>query len=353
MTQINSYTNWGRLQEVWLGDCYPAHFYDHLEPEVRDCFRRITEITQEDLSIIQRKLEEFGVVVRRPQYTRLEDYIHPGNHIFAGQLIKPQICPRDFYLVYGNMFYGERYHIAPWQHVLDEYAQNPNNRLVFQNHKQHIGNVIGANAVRAGRDIYLDIVKSQSSPQAQHEYDTTVAPYFENARVHLLGNGGHVDSCFAAVKPGLLITSKYFDDYDKTFPGWQRINISEPEFHRHGHISQRSGPGNNGKFFMAGVTDKKSFNDHVIQHALDWVGDYTETFFEVNCLVLDEKNIMMMGHNPGVFEELQRNGITVHSMPFRTRTFWDGGLHCITLDIRRDDSPVDLFPERTQNLYTY
>ena len=62
---------------------------------------------------------------------------------------------------------------------------------------------------------------------------------------------------------------------------------------------------------------------------------------------------MMMGHNSGVFEELQRNGITVHSVPFRTRTFWDGGVHCITLDIRRDDSPVDLFPERTEKLYTY
>jgi len=43
-----------------------------------------------------------------------------------------------------------------------------------------------------------------------------------------------------------------------------------------------------------------------------------------------------------------------HSLPFRTRTFWDGGLHCITLDIRRNDDMIDLFPERgVQELFVY
>ena len=64
LPRINSFTNWGRLEEVWLGDCYPAHFYDHLESEVRDIFYAITQKTQEDLAVIQRKLEEHGVQVR-------------------------------------------------------------------------------------------------------------------------------------------------------------------------------------------------------------------------------------------------------------------------------------------------
>ena len=54
LPRINSFTNWGRLEEVWLGDCYPAHFYDHLESEVRDTFYEITQTTQEDLAVIQR-----------------------------------------------------------------------------------------------------------------------------------------------------------------------------------------------------------------------------------------------------------------------------------------------------------
>jgi hypothetical protein len=33
-------------------------------------------------------------------------------------------------------------------------------------------------------------------------------------------------------------------------------------------------------------------------------------------------------------------------VPFRTRTFWDGGIHCITLDIRRKTTMQDYFPDR-------
>ena len=87
LPKINSFTNWGRLEEVWLGDCYPAHFYDHLESEVRDIFYEITEKTQEDLTVIQRKLEELGVQVRRPQYDRIENFLeHPDHPTSAGQL---------------------------------------------------------------------------------------------------------------------------------------------------------------------------------------------------------------------------------------------------------------------------
>ena len=63
---INSHNSWSQLEEVWLGDVYPAAWYDYLNSEVRDCFYKLTENTNEDLAIIQRKIEEFGVIVRRP-----------------------------------------------------------------------------------------------------------------------------------------------------------------------------------------------------------------------------------------------------------------------------------------------
>ena len=154
------------------------------------------------------------------------------------------------------------------------------------------------------------------------------------------------------LKPGLLLTSKYFSDYDRTFPGWECININQPEFAKHNRY-WRKGPSGNGKWYLPGITESAKFNEHVIAHAKDWIGDYTETYFEVNCLVIDEHNVLMLGQNEGVFRELERHGITAHVLPFRTRTFWDGGLHCLTLDIRRHDTRVDLFPERTEEFYTY
>jgi hypothetical protein len=40
MSLINSNCGFTTLEEVWLGDVYPAHFYEHLEPAVRDAFQK-------------------------------------------------------------------------------------------------------------------------------------------------------------------------------------------------------------------------------------------------------------------------------------------------------------------------
>ena len=347
--RINSYTNWGRLEEVWLGDCYPAHFYDNLESEVRDIFYEITEKTQEDLTVIHRKLEEFGVQVRRPQYDRIESFLQPHNHpTSAGQLHKPMITPRDHFLVFGNTLYGNPWHCRPWADAIDDYSQDPASHIIHRSNVPVVSHICGANTVRAGRDLYLDTYHIKEGVG-----DTNILKHiFKDYRLHLLNNGGHVDGCFAVLKPGVLLTSEYFSDYDRTFPGWECINISEPEFAKH-NLTWKKGPYNNGKWYLPGVTESAKFNEHVIAHAKDWIGDYTETYFEVNCLVIDENNVLMLGQNEGVFRELERHGITAHALPFRTRTFWDGGLHCLTLDIRRQDTMVDLFPERTEKFYTY
>ena len=348
---VNSFTNWAPLEEVWLGDVYPASWYDHLEPEVRDCFYEITEKTQQDLSVIQRKLEELGVTVIRPEYHNIDNFMDP-----RGFLKKPEITPRDNYIVYGNKLLGWVHQHSPWKHALDRYRQDSRCIVDFFPALTHLGYMNSANTVRAGQDLYLDIFhgsSDSSKEQKLQELREKVVPLWPNSRIHLLSNGGHVDACFAAAMPGVLITSKYFTDYERTFPGWDRINVTKPEFFDRSYAAFRAGPGHNGKWHMAGMADKLAFQDHVIQHALDWIGDYTETFFEVNCLVVDEKNILMLGKNEKVAAALEKFGMTVHWMPFRTRTFWDGGLHCLTLDIRRRDSAVDLFPDRTESLYVY
>ena len=345
---INSYTNWGRLEEVWLGDVYPASFYDNLESEVRDVFYDITEKTQQDLKIIENKIKEFGVVVRRPTYGHKEEYIStPEQH-----LKKPCIMPRDNFLVSGNNFFYRPF--KEWDSVVEEYKQDSRVNFIRNDTITSAFQMIGANTVRAGRDIYIDFVffnqfSRLTAQQTVEEYQRTVAHHFKDYRVHLLFNGGPIDGCFAAVAPGVLLTSRYFNDYDRTFPGWKCIEISKAS-----GLKKRHGPGHNGKWWMYQNSDnKKIFNQHVIKHALDWVGNYTETIFEVNSLVIDEKNIIMLGENEEIFRALEQQGITAHSVPFRTRSFWDGGLHCLTMDIRRQDSMIDLFPDRTQPITVY
>jgi hypothetical protein len=324
---INSHDSWSKLEEVWLGDVYPVEWYEHLDPEVRDVFQKLTEITQEDLKTIQHKLESFGVTVQRPQYNNIDLYLKDDN------LIKPDICPRDNYIVIGNQLLHPYTGAPAWQHTFERYHQD--DRCLVGPGTNHI--IHGANVVRVGRDIIID----------RDIFDYKYEGQFGNYRVDLVANGGHMDGCFAILKPGLILANHYFDDYERTFPEWEIIQLDNPTYGAAPSTGyQQSYPVYNGKFYDTTVGNNRMFNEHIIKHAQDWVGCYTETFFELNCLVIDEQNVIMLAENELLAETLARHGITVHWVPFRTRSFWDGAMHCLTVDIRRQSSIVDYFPDR-------
>ena len=327
---INSHNSWSQLEEVWLGDVYPAAWYDHLPSEIQDVFYRITEITQQDLLIIQRKLEEFGVVVRRPVYHNINDYL---DHR-CDQLIKPEICPRDNYVVVGNTLLTPLDVPLCWQPVVDHYKLH--GQSVVNTHLHHFVN--GANVVRVGQDIVID-----TDIYDFNDLDHLSA--LKDYRIIWEKNGGHMDGCFAILKPGLIIANHYYNGYERNFPGWEIIFLDHPTYWQHRKTPPPGGE-YNGKFYTEGLTLNAAFNEHVIKHAQDWVGNYTETYFELNCLVINESTVMMLGYNEALEKTLKQHGITVHWVPFRCRGFWDGGMHCITVDIRRQSTIVDYFPER-------
>jgi glycine amidinotransferase len=91
-----------------------------------------------------------------------------------------------------------------------------------------------------------------------------------------------------------------------------------------------------------------------MQYAANWIGNSKETVFEVNMLVVDEKNIICIAENDAACKRLEALGITPHVVNFKTRGFWDGGIHCITLDINRSGDCIDYWPDRGQNgIYRY
>lgn len=328
---INSHNGWSPLEEVWLGDVYPPEWYDHLPPDIRDVFYRITEITREDLATIQAKLEEFGVVVRRPVYENITDYLDYRN----GQLIKPEICPRDTFVTVGDTLLTPNDVPACWQPTVNQYLAAGGK--VSPSAMHHIFN--GANVVRAGRDIVIDAdIFDPASINVN-------IPALKDYRITWEKNGGHMDGCFAILKPGLILANHYYNGYDRTFPGWEIIFLNVSTYNKHRNYPP-PGASFNGKFYVEGLEFEHAFSKHVIEHAQNWVGDYTETYFELNCLVLDEQNVMMLGYNPALESKLAEHGITVHWVPFRCRGFWDGGMHCITVDIRRRSTIEDYFPER-------
>jgi len=332
--RINSFTGFQPLKEVWLGDCYPESFYSYLPSEIEDAFCRITEWTKSDLANIQKTLESLNVKVQRPVFTNnIDDYIHNNN------LLKPPITPRDNSMTFGNSFYHLRskYQVDPWAEQIADF--NKAGVEIFQEVDGPLACLCPPSVVRIGKDIYVD-------------YDThchvwgmiteTLTQWAKDYRVHVCLTGGHSDGVFCPVAPGIIVATHYLSQYNNTFPNWKVFHLPEPKCNNYfgnWHIENTN------------IMANKKFADHIEKYAVDWVGNYKETVFESNMLVIDETNVLAIKENKLMFKWLQDRGINVTVCNFRCRSFWDGGLHCLTTDIVREGDCEDYFPIRPNRPY--
>ena len=349
LKQALVHNNWDRLEEIWLGDVWPAHFYDNLEPRIRDSFYKITEWTKEDLAGIEKKFKEFNVSVIRPIIDENDKSKYLNSQ---GKLYKPPICPRDDIGVVGDTIYHpfekDEKHLAQcYLPLFDEYEK------VVKSDKNFIFN--GANSVKLGQDIIIDTctpdVDNHSMFSIYQMHGKLFESWFPNLRIHLTPNGGHLDGCFMPLRPGTVICNSYWDYYDTLLPGWEKIEIGHPSAVRH-DIRVYPSVGN-GRWHLGNEFESykglRAFNTYIEEFCPDWVGNFRETYFEVNIIMIDENNMMCINqnglHDP-LWERFEKMGINVHPVQWRTRNFWDGGLHCITLDTKRKAVMQDYFPNR-------
>ena len=92
------------------------------------------------------------------------------------------------------------------------------------------------------------------------------------------------------------------------------------------------------------------FNEYIYNAVNHWTGDSTETVFDVNMLVIDEKNVICFCEDDSIFQIFKRLGINAYVVDHPTRGFWDAGFHCLTSDVRRMGGQKDYFPNRPENM---
>lgn len=330
---INSNFGFTPLREIWLGDCYPESFYDHLPNKIADPFRQITQWTKEDTNKLQKFLESRGIVVRRPVFNSIDDHI---NH--HDQLERPPVTPRDHYFVLDKTLYSLHNKLKkdPWAEWLVYYQEQGYD--VRSPVDTPINCMCPPALVRIGRDLFLD---QDSHPHVWGFMCQWMVETARDYRINICSTSGHSDGVFCPIAPEVLVTSHYKADYSQSFPGWEVFKI--PDILHNFNFSK------NWWLNDETITTNHAFSQHIQSKANAWVGNFKETVFEVNMLVLDEKNVVAMKDYPPLTEWLAQRGITVHFFDLRTRSFWDGGWHCFTLDIHREDSRQDLFPNRGDN----
>lgn len=331
---ILSHSGFQPLKEVWLGNCYPEDWYGEFDSQCQDILGRITEMTRVDLNKFEQKLTQLGVTVRRPVFFDSDRY-----RDYRGRLCKPPITPRDWALVLNDTLYiipQYENSFTGFESTLELYQnQGYQVKVLERSLPDDMCFLPFSSTVRVGMDLFVDFAKN--NPKVSH-FTAVCNRLSKEYRVHVTNTGDHSDGVFCPVAPGKIFSTHYRDAYDQTFPGWQVFWLTDT-------TKKRISNGYNGRWWVDGV-DLQIYNASVLNYAAQWIGDFSETVFEVNMLVIDEKNICVIVEDDRVCRQLESLGFTVHVVDFRCRGFWDGGLHCLTVDIHRLGSCIDYWPDR-------
>jgi hypothetical protein len=232
---------------------------------------------------------------------------------------------------------------AWWRPVTDKVA-GAGNKIIY-NSSDSILNQIPSNGItRIGKDLYFGVNKHNIIQYA--EIEKLSREFFADYRCHFVTTGGHIDGVFTPVKPGLIVSTHDISTYADTFPGWEVVYLAGESWDKVRPFLDLKKK-NFGRWWIKGSEYDQELIEYVETWLYDWVGYVEESVFDVNILVIDPKNIIVNGYNKTAFDAFDRHGITAHICPLRHRYFWDGGVHCVTLDLDREGSITDYFPERS------
>ena len=213
--------------------------------------------------------------------------------------------------------------------TLEKFVKDNGNEIVYD---QYINS---ASMIRIGKDLFFgsgNIISKLNEENFMKKWKKLFPDY----NIHSIDTPGHVDGTLCHVKPGLILSTKGPEHYKDDFPGWEVVTCEESM-----KPWTKNKNKNYSRYWVPDAGD--DFYDYVNEWMDDWVTYVEETVFDINILVIDEKNIVCNNVNKKVFDALERHGITPHVLNFRHRYFWDGGLHCITSDIDRNGTRKDYF----------
>ena len=330
---INSYTSWQPLEEVIVGRAYSPDYFDFIEdPQVRNQMQQILSETEEDLNNLQKTIETYGARVRRPNLPPKDQFVWWQTENGGAPL--PPLTPRDWQISLGQKLLR----VLPMEE-LDEICKDYADQVVSPHNGRWdpdcILNQASASCiVRVGRDVFFDNSDYLKPEQSRWIQENCLDSRY---RFHEAITDGHGDAVFAILKPGVLLSSKWDDqlDLDADFPGWDVSKLESSTIWHAMAVGKFKEENFNGAWYVQGQTPTKEFTHFVDTYLKDWVGYVSDTVFDVNCLVLDEENVIFSAYNKQVFDYCEKHRINPIISELRHSYFWDGGVSCCTQDIRR------------------
>lgn len=324
------YTEWDPLKEIIVGRVYDPAAIEHIEDtEFRNGLQRIFAESEEDFCKLTELFESYGVKVHRPDCEYQGDFRYPA------------VCPRDMHLVYDDKIintiggdpnrYYESDHFA--NIMLDlgrDYFAMPRPLLpnFYAPYKQNEGKILyhAANILKCGDAlIYTKPYNDDKNYPLTRQFGRGTNRGLEwmqqqvNARWIGLHESGHADGKIALIKPGLLMC--WLEGMiPPELQSWDRIIVPKQNVPEQFWQSKR----------------QPIMQKNVKQWLGSWIGHVDETIFDVNVVSISPEVVVTNGYDADIAAQLKRHGVEMVPFNFRHKFFWDGGLHCVTLDLTRE-----------------
>jgi len=355
------WTEWDKLTDVIVGDCHSSGSFDHLlDTSTASSLNRILDETKEDLELLSNKIKSYNCNVRRP------DLITPSSYSLSSfdiNLPNSPLVPRDQYIVIGKTIY------QTYTSLTDRYFDGHSFYNIFNDlfdtgynwiaqPSPQLKNLDPANKWWIdGKDVYHNILKDKILWHTATMYktgnklitniqgpgtnkglnwcqrnitDVVIIPNDSTC----MDSWGHIDHGFFFVNDDTIIceSNKWVPSYlqDKNI-----IEIGQYLQDSYSVIEDyaadfKSTQGTYSKEWLELYLDK-------------WRGYDQEIHFDTNVLVLDHNSILFSREIPELFRFLESKGIQCDYVPIRHGTYWESGIHCLTLDITREGLRREIF----------
>jgi glycine amidinotransferase len=356
---MSCWTEFQPLEEVIVGKPYSkealANFQD---PELKGMLSKIFDETEEDCLKLCDFLKSVGVTVKRPEilFDLEKNYDQNGKyrprvdlHKFGFSYPNQPLMPRDTVGIYGNTIvefftrspgrYFENWHyqsilmdyykeghrwISMPQPILDEsvteYYQYEDKAALFH----------AANLLKCGKDIFYTQPKTRTQHGRGniHGEEWIKRELGNEFRLNPIPAGGHADGKLALLKPGVLMCWDESHVPEK-LKSWEKIIVPQtwsklPDEFQH-------------------AVKKRWFKGFIEEYSVNWINYCDSTIFDVNCFSVSEELVIVNGYNAEIFDKLKKQNIEAYPIHLRHQHFWDGAMHCITLDTKRKGEQVDYF----------
>ena len=345
------YTEYDPLESVIVGDTYDpdqvSQLLNHPNPSK---FNRILEETKQDLDQLAQFLKQGNIEVMRPDVYQYRDPVNMPE--FDVQFPIAPIVPRDALLVMGKTIlqtytsYTDRYFDAISYYRIFESMFQQGYRWIsqptpmlenlnteddwFVNDRTYKDRLMDrvlwhtATMFKAGDAIIVNHEGPGSASGLEWCKRELPEYRFVNNTASRCKGFGHIDHGFIMTDDDTVIHAG-MEWVPECLHNKQLIDVSDclPELKMDRYVQD-----------YAEAKNRMDI-DWVNKYLDNWRGYNQEVCFDLNVLIIDRHNIVFARHIPKLFAKLKSLHIDCHVVPQRHYLFWDGGIHCSTLDVKR------------------